>query len=141
MKIAVTYENGEVGQHFGRTQQFKICQKEGENIQSEIMYTNGSGHGELVGLLKDAGVEVLICGGIGMGARNALAEAGIETYPGVTGNADSAAEAYFAGNLKFDPDTECHHHDHEHGEGHECHHGHEHGEGHGCHGGDCGDKD
>ena len=126
MKIAVTYENGEVFQHFGHTEQFKVYQVEdGTIISSEVINTEGSGHGALADFLKAAGVDVLICGGIGMGARNALAEAGIELYPGACGNADHQAEAFLAGSLAYDPDTSCSHHDH-HGEDHDCggHHGH-----------------
>ena len=133
MKIAVTYENGEVFQHFGHTEQFKVYTAEdGKILSSEIVDTNGRGDGALAGFLKNLGVEVLICGGIGGGARNALAEAGIRLFPGACGNADAQAEAFLAGSLNYNPDTMCNHHHHE-GEG--CHgHGEE---GHTC-GGHCG---
>ena len=79
MKIAVTYENGSVFQHFGHSEQFKIYQaEEGTVVSSEVVGTNGNGHGALAGFLKEMGVETLICGGIGGGARNALDEAGIQ---------------------------------------------------------------
>ena len=130
MRIAVTYDNGEIFQHFGHTEQFKLYDAEDGRIVSEqIVPTNGSGHGALAGFLKAAQADALICGGIGMGARNALAEAGIALYGGVTGSADEAAKALAAGTLQFDPEAKCDHHDH-HGEGHEC--GHHHGEGHEC---------
>ena len=84
MKIAVTYDNGEVFQHFGHTEQFKVYEVEdGKIVASEVIDTNGSGHGALAGFLNQCGAQVLICGGIGGGARNALAEAGIQLYPGV----------------------------------------------------------
>ena len=86
MKIAVTYENGQVFQHFGHTEQFKVYEVEnGKIVKSEIVDTNGRGHGALAEFLLNGGVEVLICGGIGGGARNALTEAGIELYPGSEG--------------------------------------------------------
>ena len=85
------------------------------------MGTNGNGPGALAEFLKEMGVETLICGGIGGGARNALDEAGIQLYPGVSGDADKAVEALLKGTLSYDPDTMCSHH-HE-GEGHDCHHG------------------
>lgn len=130
MQIAVTYENGEVGQHFGRTEQFKVYEiSEGNIASSQVIDTNGAGHGALAGFLQEKGVEVLICGGIGMGARNALAETGIQLFPGANGNADEVVKDYLAGKLAYDPETACHHHDHEHAEG-GCHH-HAHGEG-GC---------
>ena len=130
MRIAVTYENGQIFQHFGHTEQFKLYDVEdGKIVAEQIVPTNGSGHGALAGFLKAAGVDALVCGGIGMGARTALDEAGIVIYGGVTGPADIAAMALAAGTLKFDPDAKCDHHGHHHGEGHECGH---HGEGHEC---------
>lgn len=129
MKIAVTYENGNVFQHFGHTEQFKIFDVEdGRVINAEVVDTNGSGHGALAGLLSALKVDTLICGGIGAGAQAALAEAGIRLYGGVSGSADDAVVNLIAGNLAFDPDVHCDHH----GEGH---HGSEHHcgeEKHGC---------
>lgn len=126
MRIAVTYENEMVGQHFGHTEQFKLYDVEnGEVKSSQIIDTNGTGHGALAGFLRAAEAEALICGGIGMGARNALSEAGIRLYPGVSGKADDAVAAYLAGNLAYNPDESCGHH---HGEGEHCgHHHHDHG--------------
>ena len=141
MRIAVTYENGEIFQHFGHTEQFKLYDVEdGKIVAEQIVPTNGSGHGALAGFLKAAQVDALICGGIGMGAQNALAEAGIQLYGGVAGLADAAAKALAEGTLQYDPNAKCDHHGH-HGEGHEC--GHHHGGGHECghhHGGghECG---
>ena len=127
MRIAVTYENGEIFQHFGHTEQFKLYDVEnGKIVAEQIVDTNGSGHGALAGFLKAAQADALICGGIGMGAQNALAEAGIKLYGGVSGSADAAALALAEGRLEFDPDAKCDHH----GEGHAC--GHHHSEGHEC---------
>ncbi len=132
MRIATTYENGEIFQHFGHTAQFKLYDFEGDKLVNEqVLDTNGSGHGALAGILCAAKVEALICGGIGMGAKMALAEAGIKLYPGVKGSADEAAKALAAGKLAYDPDAHCDHHEHH---GGECGHGH-HGE---HHGGECG---
>lgn len=118
MRIAVTYENGEVFQHFGHTAQFKLYDAEDGRITAEqVVDTNGSGHGALAGFLQAVKADALICGGIGMGAQMALADAGIRLYPGVQGPADAAAEALAAGTLDFDPDAHCDHHDH-----HEHHH-------------------
>ncbi len=115
MRIAVTYENGEVFQHFGHTEQFKLYDVEDGKITGEqIVDTNGSGHGALAGFLQAAQVDVLICGGIGMGAQMALAEAGIKLYGGVQGSADAAAKALAEGNLQYDPDARCDHHGHHH---------------------------
>ncbi len=123
MRIAVTYENGEIFQHFGHTEQFKLYDVEdGEITGEQVLDTNGSGHGALAGFLQAAGVDALICGGIGMGAQMALADAGIRLYAGVQGPADEAVKALAAGTLAYDPDAHCDHHGH-HSDG-EC--GHEH---------------
>lgn len=122
MKIAVTYENGNVFPHFGHTEQFKIYEIDNNKIaDSKVVNTNGSGHGALAGLLFELKVDTLICGGIGMGAQNALNEAGIKLYGGVSGSADDAVDALLSGTLAYDPDVRCNHHDHEHhDEGHHC---------------------
>lgn len=121
MKIAVTYENGLVYQHFGHTAAFKVYEVEnGKVISGEVVETNGSGHGALAGLLAGLGVDVLICGGIGGGARFALGDARIRVFGGVCGDADEAVEAYLAGMLSYNPDACCSHHDSHHGEGHTC---------------------
>lgn len=140
MKIAVTYENGEIFQHFGHTEEFKVYDVEDGKIVSEkVIGTNGQGHGALAGFLRNENVDILICGGIGMGAQNALAGAGIKLYGGVHGNSDDAVKALLKNSLDYDPEAKCNHHDHEHGENHSCG-SHEH-EGHGCgnHGHSCGE--
>ena len=122
MKIAVTYENGTIFQHFGHTAQFKLYDvSDGKIVRAEVVDTNGSGHGALASFLMQRGVDTLICGGIGGGAQAALAEAGIKLYGGVSGEADAAVAALLVGNLGYDPDVHCDHHDHEHGKGgHSC---------------------
>ena len=129
MKIAVTYENGEVFQHFGHTEQFKIYDVEnGKVVSSRVIGSEGSGHGALAGLLADRAIDVLICGGIGGGAQAALQEHGIELCAGASGSADEAVEAYLRGEL-VNTGANCdHHHDgehscHDHEEGHSCHDG------------------
>ena len=131
MRIAVTYENGQVFQHFGHTAQFKLYDVEdGKIVRQQVVDTAGSGHGALAGLLSGQKVDVLICGGIGGGAQAALAQAGIKLCGGVTGSADDAVRAYLAGTLDYSAEAQCSHH--EHGD-HHC------GEDrHGCGGGTCG---
>ena len=128
MKIAVTYEAGLVFQHFGHTAQFKIYEVENKEVKSaQVVDTNGHGHGALAGFLKNLGVDVLICGGIGGGAQMALSEAGITLYGGVYGDADEAVEALLSDQLKYNPCVRCNHHDHDHNCGdhgcgsHSCH--------------------
>ena len=132
MKLAVTYDNGQIFQHFGHTEEFKVYTIEDNAIQeSHVISSNGAGHGALATLLHEENIDTLICGGIGGGAQNALAQAGITLYGGVQGDADAAVEAFLAGKLAYDPAVHCDHHGHGHGEGHNCG---SHGCGnHGCH--------
>lgn len=119
MRIAVAYDNGEIFQHFGRTEQFKVYDiEDGKVTSSKIVGTNGQGHGALAGVLGTIGADVLICGGIGAGAQNAVSMAGVKLYGGVTGSADEAVSAYLSGSLDFNPNVMCdlHHHD----EGNSC---------------------
>ena len=140
MKIAATYDNGNIFQHFGKTEFFKVYEVEDNKVvSSEVIGSNGTGHGALAGLLAEQGISVLICGGIGGGAQSALAEAGIELCSGAQGDADTAVDAYLKGEL-VSTGVNCDHHHHEdghscgsHEDGHSCG-GHE--DGHSC--GGCG---
>ena len=117
MKIAVTYDNGNIFQHFGRTEFFKVYDVEDNKIvSSEVIGSNGTGHGALAGLLANHGIDVLICGGIGGGAQAALSEAGVELVAGASGDVDQAVESYLKGELES-TGANC---DHHHGEGHSC---------------------
>lgn len=124
MKIAITYEKGEVFQHFGHTEQFKIYEiEENKVINEKIINTNGTGHGLLGELLISEGVNALICGGLGAGAKTILEENNIKIYPGVIGNADKAISDFVLGKLEFYIDKKCNHHEHEHAndcESHDC---------------------
>lgn len=117
MRIAVTYENGTIFQHFGRTEYFKIYDVEnGEVVKSEVVGTDGKGHGALAGVLKELQVKILICGGIGGGARQGLGEVGIEIFGGASGDADEAVASFLKGKLLFNPDSQCkEHEEHSHG--------------------------
>lgn len=120
MRIAVTYDNGQIFQHFGHTAQFKIYDVEaGVITNSMVIGTDGQGHSALVGFLSAAKVDVLICGGIGGGAQAALAQAGIKLYGGVAGAADDAANAFAAGTLNYCANVRCAHHEEGRGE-HSC---------------------
>ena len=121
MRIAVTYDKGQIFQHFGHTEQFKVYDVEDRKITAEqVVDTMGNGHGALAGFLAANQVDTLICGGIGGGAQNALAEAGIKLYGGVSGSADEAVKALIEGNLGYNPDVHCDHHEHGHGGSHQC---------------------
>ena len=139
MKIAVTYANGDVFGHFGKTEEFKVYEVADKKVvSSQVIGNNGLGHEALAGLLEDNSIDVLICGGMGEGAKNALSAAGIEVVSGAEGNADEAVEAYLRGELES-KGVNCDHHDHE--EEHACggcgHHEEEMDDEEGC-GGGCG---
>ena len=129
MKLAVTYANGEVFQHFGHTETFKIYEiEQGQVISAQVVDTNGSGHEALADFLAARSVSVLLCGGIGGGAEAALTGAGIQIFSGAQGDADAAVQAWLNGELEA-AGANCDHHDHDHEEegcGGNCH---------GCHGG------
>lgn len=127
MRVATTYDNGNIFMHFGRSEQFKIYDiQDGKVLNEQVVGTGGTGHGALAGLLANGGVDTLICGGIGGGAINALAQAGITVYAGAQGSCDACVEALIAGTLAQNGEAtcDCHGHDHE--------HIHEHGESCGC---------
>lgn len=120
MKIAITYENGEIFQHFGHTEQFKVYTVEnGKVISSELVSTNGSGHSSLGSVLKNLKIDTLICGGIGGGAKNVLNDLGIKLFPGVSGNADEQINLFLDGKIDYNANVQCNHHE-QHGEGHSC---------------------
>ena len=127
MKIAVTFENGQIFQHFGRTPAFKLYDVEDGAVKStKVVPTGETGHGALAGLLAELGADTLICGGIGGGAQAALEQAGIRLFSGAQGDPDAAIEQLLAGTLPEVGEANC---DHHHEEGHDCGH---HDEGHGC---------
>jgi predicted Fe-Mo cluster-binding NifX family protein len=127
MRYAITMENNMVFQHFGKCPSFLLVNMEnGEIVSKEVLSSGGSGHGALATLLAQANVDTLICGGIGQGARDALAQNNIQVIAGANGNVDVIIDALKAGTLKDDPSGSCNHH---HEEGHTCG---DHSEG-GCH--------
>ena len=122
MKIAVTTENGTVFQHFGKTQTFTVYETEGKEIKSKtLLDAGGNGHSALAGFLRDNQVDVLICGGIGQGAKDALGSCGIQIVPGTVGSVDQVVRDYLDGVLVGNFDFTCSHHDHDHAHGdHHC---------------------
>ena len=134
-KIAVTYENGQVFQHFGHTQQSKVHEIEDGKMTKSIVPVTCGGHSALAGMLEELGVDTLICGGIGMGAQVALDNADISLYAGITGSADEAVAKLLAGVLPQNASANCDHHDHHHHDGGcSCHdHEHHHHDGDACH--------
>ncbi|WP_077611049.1 NifB/NifX family molybdenum-iron cluster-binding protein [Clostridium sp. Marseille-P2415] len=122
MRVAVTYNNGLVFQHYGKTERFKVYDIEDNKIvTAAVVNTDGSGHGALAGILKKISVDTLICGGIGAGAKESLNEADIKLYGGVSGDADEAVKALLSGTLQYDQNVTCtHEHHNDHNGHHDC---------------------
>lgn len=136
MIIAVTTQQQEVFQHFGSCKEFTLYHVENGTIveKPQTLDTSQSGHGALAALMEEKQVNILICGGIGQGAKNALHIRGIEIVAGVSGKVDDAVKRYLSGELVGNPDFVCSH-NHESGEDHGCGHHTEHEDGpnHTCH--------
>lgn len=118
MKIAVTYDNGNVGQHFGRTEFFKVFTlEEGQLVSGELLSGGDHGHVAKAQFMKDNAIDVVICGGIGQPAAAGVRAAGAEIYPGVTGSVDQVVEDFIAGRLQYNleaihaPHGDHHHHE------------------------------
>ena len=146
MKIAVPVKHEMIYQHFGMASNFKLYTVEnGKVTVSEVITSEGHGHGVKLNILLNQGVTSVICGGIGDNAINAFNTAGIDLIAGITGEADEAVAAYLDGTLIADmeaarskqrktrcPSKEC-------GAGNGSGHCHGHGHGHGeCGPDDCG---
>lgn len=114
MRIAVTYDNGQIFQHFGRTEMFKLYDVEdGKVVKVTLLPGAEEGHAALSRQLVENGVNTVICGGLGTGMLNALDAGGIEVCANVTGSADEAVQAYLAGVLQYTRDAHAcsgHHH-------------------------------
>ena len=110
MKLAIPYENGQVFQHFGKTKEFKIYDIAGGRVGfSMVISAGGNGHGALAGFLRMLGISVVLCGGIGPGALQALQSLDITPIVGVSGDADQAAEDFVAGKLAENTEALCRH--------------------------------
>lgn len=120
MKVAVPYDNGQVFPHFGKTEAFKYYNVENGTITpGDVIGTGGTGHEALASLLAGNGVDLVICGGLGEGAMNALAESGIQVITGAEGSADDAVASWLAGDLTGS-EANCSHHEEGHSCGHRC---------------------
>ncbi len=101
MVIAVTHDNGNVGQHFGHAKEFKLYEIEnGEIIDSAVVSNYGEGgHEAACMLMDDYNVAVVICDNIGEGAVNSLSDLSISVIPSVEGTCDDAVEAFLSGSF------------------------------------------
>lgn len=113
MKIAVSYDNGQVFGHFGHTEFFKFYEVNNKTIETAtVVNAAGSGHAAIAAFLKSNDIDVVICGGMGSHAKEALEDAGIEVFTGAEGDADEAVASFLAGELVSEG-VNCNHHDHD----------------------------
>jgi len=114
MKIAITYDNGKIWQHFGKTEYFKIYEIENDEVEdSYVISANGNSHGALAGFLGDNEINTVICGGVGAPMVEKLEALGMKVYPGIEGEADDAVENLLSGELEVNNDAVhegCNHH-------------------------------
>ena len=121
MRIAVTYENGDVYQHFGHSSQFKLYEVEdGRIVEAHIVDTEGQGHGALASFFNVSRRPYGHCRRYRRRCQTSFGQGSIQLYGGVSGSADEAVKALLAGTLEFDPNPSCGHHGHE--GGHHDHH-------------------
>lgn len=108
MKIAVTYLNGNVFEHFGKTTHFKIYEIDDKKIKNSYVIDNkGITHCALIDYLKELNIDILICGHLGYGAVSKLQNANIKLYAGVSGYADDAVNDLLNDKLEYDNDSLC----------------------------------
>lgn len=126
-KIAVAAdENRNVYGHFGSASRFVVYTIENGALTGKTeLQSAGDGHDGAVRRLTEEGISVVICGGIGAPAMEALMSAGILVIPGIQGDIDVAVGSYLDGSISADSKATCSSHDHEDGE--DCH----------CNGGCC----
>ena len=135
MKIAVPYEDGILFEHFGRAKEFKVYAIDDlKPVEGEVVTPDDLSHVGVAKYLKGIGVDLVICGGIGDSAREAIENEHMLLFSGVTGGADDVIERFLEGTLDYGEGSSCDHH----GEDHSCGGGCGGGCG-GCHG--CGGHD
>lgn len=112
MVIAVTYQDGMIFGHFGKSQEFKIYEIEnGAVANSKVVdVSNIKGRDARTEYLKSLGSEVLICGGICEKAQAAVSACGIKIYAANSGSADEAVNKYLTGALTQVTGKVCDHH-------------------------------
>ncbi len=123
MKIAVPVrENGQIDDHFGHCEYYAIFElnEDKKVVQSQYLKSvNGCGcKSNIARDLANQGVEIMLAGGIGMGAIHVLNAAGIQVVRGCSGDARENVQLYAEGKIEDNGEI-CQHHEHHHGHGHE----------------------
>ncbi|WP_251859798.1 NifB/NifX family molybdenum-iron cluster-binding protein [Clostridium sp. Marseille-Q2269] len=112
MKIAMPKNEEIINQHFGKSKMFAIATVEDnkvvniKEISTESLQHN---HGGLSSLLVNEKVELVITGGIGQGAYDALLKGGLKVIRGAKGTIEEVLDQYLKGQLE-DKKVMCNHH-------------------------------
>lgn len=110
MKIAVSYENGQIFHHVGDTKTFKLYNvEENKVIDTKILETTGRGRGMVIDFLQENSATVLLCNEICSGAKGAVVDTGVQVFGGVTGDADEAVKAFLNNQLTDGDTVVCNH--------------------------------
>lgn len=112
MNIAIPNNGDMINQHFGKSESFAIVNVENGKITGEERVSAAElahNHEGLAGLLVKNNVTLVITGGIGAGALNALKQFGLEVITGASGEYKDAVKKYIDGDLT-DQKCMCNHH-------------------------------
>lgn len=106
MIIAVAYNAGEIGEHFGHAEMFALYDYEDANFENctkrLIDCSDRHGHAAMAELMRDNKVDAVIVGRMGDEARSMLLSFGIVPVVGYCGSADIAADLLMTGQLPLD---------------------------------------
>ncbi len=111
MRIAVSYQDGQIGEHFGHAAMFAIYDYEDADVNrcTKVLVETGDlhGHQAMAERMKSERVDAVISGSMGGEARAALLSLGIVPVAGYSGNADDAADLLILGQLPLITDGAC----------------------------------
>lgn len=129
MKVAIPTRNNQVDDHFGHCDHYTIFTIEDKQIVNSEELPSPEGCGCKSGIaseLQRIGVEVMLAGNMGDGAKNKLNACGIKVIRGCSGPISVVIGGYLAGAF-IDSGHGCsmHNGNHQcgsHSHSHECHH-------------------
>lgn len=113
MKIAVPTRGNVVDDHFGHCEFYTIYTIEDGKVTAKETMPSPQGCGcksNIAPVLHNMGVEVMLAGNMGEGAKNVLRNNSIAVIRGCSGNTDELAQAYIRGEIKDNGEV-CHHHE------------------------------
>ena len=107
MKVAVSYKDGEIFEHFGHAECFAIYDFDLDDMNNStkrlIDVSDRHGHQAMADLMKAEDVAAVLSGNMGGEAKALLLSYGIVPVVGYCGDADTAAELLVLGRLPILP--------------------------------------